>query len=75
LSGKSQHDEMDEQQAMFGEVQYPQQVPPSNRAAGGYTQEQVDGKWCRVFLHCSDVRKTVVQLMKHYDLSVYKSDS
>lgn len=40
LSGKSQHDDMDEQ-SMYSDV-YGQQQQTPNPAAGGYTQEQVD---------------------------------
>ena len=51
LSGKSQHDDMEEQ-GMYGEV-YDQQAAPSSQPTGGYTQEQVDGRY---YLLCLCVR-------------------
>jgi len=43
LSGKSQHDEMDEQQMSYGaDMGFPGSQQPQ-QATGGYTQEQVEG--------------------------------
>ena len=40
---------MDEQ-SMFGDVYGQQQHTPSNPTAGGYTQEQVDGKCFIIYI-------------------------
>ena len=40
-----------EEQGMFGDMAYSQQQPtPNPAAAGGYTQEQVDGKLNKSYL-------------------------